>query len=70
MVNRSEPGDLASVAGYATTENGWRMSASSLDISGDDPAEGSGLYYVVKPLGCGSWQTVMGAQPGRDGTLP
>jgi hypothetical protein len=36
------------------------------------PAAGSGSWYLVKPAGCGptSWQTLLGAQPGRDASIP
>ena len=63
-------GDLAGVSSYATTHDGWSLGETTLDISEDNPAVGSGLYYLVKPLGCGSWQTTPGSQPGRDGALP
>ena len=33
-------------------------------------ASGAGIYYLVRELGCGSWQTVVGAEPGRDSELP
>ena len=55
---------------YTTTEDGVMAAVSSLDISADTPAIGGGFYYVVKPLGCGSWQTAPGAEPGRETGLP
>jgi hypothetical protein len=67
---RSCRGDLAAVNSYATTYDGWSLGETTLDISNDIPAAGSGLYYLVKPLGCGSWQTTAGAQPDRDVELP
>jgi len=63
-------GDLAAVSSYATTGDGPLVAATFHDISGDHPAPNSGLYYVIKPLGCGSWQTLVGAEPGRDTGLP
>jgi len=61
-------GDLPLVGSYATIEEGVLLAATTLDISADNPATGDGLYYLVRPEGCGSWQTV-GAEPDRDATL-
>ena len=63
-------GDLADVEMYATTGDGTLLGATSLDISLDAPAPGAGLYYVVRRLGCGSWQTLPDAEPDRDAALP
>jgi len=63
-------GDLGDVGAYVTTDDGMLFGATGMDISGDNPASGSGLYYVVRPLGCGSWQTLPGAEPDRDADLP
>ena len=63
-------GDLTAVATYATTAAGTMFNVSSLDMSQDLPASGGGLYYLVQPLGCGSWQTEPGAEPARDAELP
>ena len=63
-------GDLASVSSYATTHDRWLLGETTVDISVDNPAAGSGLFYLVKPLGCGSWETAPGSEPGRDGALP
>ena len=63
-------GDLAGVATYQTTAEGSLVAATMLDISLDDPAPGTGLYFVLKPSGCGSWQTEPGAEPDRDASLP
>jgi len=46
------------------------LGAVALDMSTDAPATGQGLYYLVRPLGCGSWQSEPGAEPGRDTALP
>ena len=58
------------MSSYATIADGLLLSATSLDISADAPLGGSGLYYLVAPPGCGSWQTVPGAEPQRDAELP
>ena len=63
-------GPLAAVSTYTTTSDGELLGASGLDISGDDPGPGSGFYYLVRPLGCGSWQSSPGVEPGRDAALP
>ena len=36
-----------------------------------EPISGAGFYYLVRP-DClvGSWQTTLGAEPGRDAALP
>jgi hypothetical protein len=67
---RFAKGDLAAVSTYVTTADGTLFASSSLDMSMDAPGAGDGLYYVVRPLGCGSWQTGPGAEPGRDAALP
>jgi hypothetical protein len=63
-------GDLGQVGGYATTDGGLLNDATLLAISADQPAADDGLYYLVRPVACGSWQTTSGAEPGRDGSLP
>jgi hypothetical protein len=67
---RFAKGDLGGVSTYATTGDGTMLDATSLDMSVDAPGPGSGMYYLVRPLGCGSWQTGVGMQPGRDPALP
>jgi len=70
---RWRKGDLDALhgpAGYDATGAGSLWNAMSLDISADEPAPGSGVYYLVREQGCGSWQTVPGAEPGRDAELP
>jgi hypothetical protein len=59
-------GDLAGVGSYATTDGGVRLGATSLDISGDLPDPGHGMYYMIRARECGSWQTTPGSEPGRD----
>jgi hypothetical protein len=63
-------GEIAAVGTYATTGGGTLSGATSLDISGDEPAPATGLYYLVRLLGCGSWQSSPGAEPARDAALP
>jgi hypothetical protein len=63
-------GNLADVGTYSTVGGGWALNATSMDTSLDDPAPGNGLFYLLRPLGCGSWQTTPGAEPARDAALP
>ena len=63
-------GDLVLVDTYANTDDGTLFGATSLDISEDQPDTGEGRYYLVRPLGCGSWQNVLGSEVGRDPALP
>jgi hypothetical protein len=63
-------GSLANVSSYATTEVGSLLASSALGIAGDTPGAGAGVYYLVRPLACGSWQTTLGAEPARDAALP
>ena len=65
-------GDLGSVSGYPIDLSGDLSKATSLSDA-TSPATGSGFYYLVRPAGTclvGSWQTVPGAEPGRDTALP
>lgn len=63
-------GDLSQVGSYTTLANGTMLGASGLDITADQPAAGTGLYYLMRPLVCGSWQSTAGSEPGRDSSLP
>jgi CSLREA domain-containing protein len=63
-------GDLTTVSTYTASVTGTRFGATGLSTAADAPLPGSGLYYLVKPLGCGSWQTPLGSEPGRDSGLP
>ena len=63
-------GDLADVSSYLITETGELPAATSLDISSDNPGAGGGLYYLIRSLACGSWQTTVSAEPDRDAELP
>ncbi|HEV8700818.1 MAG TPA: lamin tail domain-containing protein [Candidatus Polarisedimenticolia bacterium] len=65
-------GDLGSVSGYPVDRVGELSHATSL-TDATSPAAGSGFYYLVRPGGTclvGSWQTILGAEPGRDAVLP
>ena len=59
-------GVLADVSSYLITATGELPAATSLNISSDHPGPGNGLYYLIRSLACGSWQTTPGAEPGRD----
>ncbi len=50
----------------ASSGNGNVLSDSSI------PAAGTGYWYLVQPGGCvlGSWQSTLGAEPGRDAAIP
>ena len=63
-------GDLAAVSIYETdVVDSLALTTSLADSS--VPASGAGFYYLVRP-DClvGSWQTTIGAEPGRDAALP
>lgn len=63
-------GPLALVGSYTTNVvQSLPLATSFADSSA--PAGGSGFYYLVRPdCPVGSWQTVPGAEPGRDAALP
>jgi hypothetical protein len=43
----------------------------SLDTTQDQPLPGGGFWYLVRyPTPCGSWETLLGEQPGRSAALP
>jgi hypothetical protein len=63
-------GDLSGLSSHTTTGEGSLYAATSVDISMDSPTPGHGFYYLVREQGCGSWQTALGAEPGRDAQLP
>jgi hypothetical protein len=63
-------GPLTNVATYSITGTGLLFAASSLDTSGDNPGPGDGIYYLVRLQTCGSWQSSLGAESGRDLALP
>jgi hypothetical protein len=63
-------GSLASVSTYAIDWVQTIAHASSF-VDASAPAAGSGYYYLVKPdCPVGSWQSSLGAEPGRDAALP
>jgi hypothetical protein len=65
-------GDLAGVAGYGVDDSGVLLGATSLSDA-SVPAADTGFYYLVRLAGrcaVGSWQSALGAEPGRDQTLP
>jgi hypothetical protein len=60
-------GDLTGLSSYVMSAEGSLFGATSLDISADNPASGTGLYYLVRGQGpCDGWQTSLGAEPERD----
>jgi len=63
-------GRLAEVSTYGTVGRGWLQNARTLDVSLDQPQPGTGLYYLMRGLACGSWQTLVGDEPERDAALP
>ena len=73
-VTKMAKGPLAGVDSYATSatanSGSGGLSVGFLDISGDSPSPGTGVYYVFRSTGsggnCGSWQTAIGAEAVRD----
>ena len=61
-------GDLSQVASYSSLVRGALPGTTFLDISNDNPAPGTGLFYLVKRSSppCGSWQTSAGTETDRD----
>jgi len=63
-------GDLSQVSVYGhsaeqTVEQAVCLSDPTV------PVGAQGLYYLARPsCAVGSWQTTVGAEPGRDATLP
>jgi len=63
-------GDLAAVSTYMVDVVDSLALANSLTDS-SVPANGAGFFYLVRPrCPLGSWQTSLGAEPGRDEALP
>jgi len=60
----------AQVGAYAVTMS-WSGSGTSF-IDAAVPPASTGLWYLVKPAGCTqtSWQSTLGAEPGRDAAIP
>ena len=67
---RYAKGNLLDVGTYSLTDDGTAFGVTSLDMSMDQPAGGGGLYYLIRSISCGSWQTDLGAQPNRDAAMP
>jgi hypothetical protein len=63
-------GVLAQVSSYVFFDTGVQYGATQLDVSLDSPPPGTGIWYLVRNLSCGSWQTLLGAEPARDLNLP
>jgi hypothetical protein len=63
-------GDLSLVSTYMVDlVQALPLGTSFMDSS--VPASSEGFFYLVKPdCGVGSWQTTLGAEPGRDAALP
>ncbi len=63
-------GNLANVSTY-TVDLVDSVALTNDLTDSSTPASGSGFYYLVRP-DClvGSWQTSLGAEPGRDLALP
>jgi hypothetical protein len=62
-------GPLADVGTYGVSGGGAASQATSISSADDNPAASEGLYYLVRLAGecsTSSWQTSLGAEPGRD----
>jgi hypothetical protein len=61
----------AEIGSYAADERGTGTGTYFVDDT--TPAAGTGLWYLFRPNcpqgGC-SWQSALGAEPGRDAALP
>jgi hypothetical protein len=63
-------GGLAGISAYPVDWTDTLAGAEQL-VDGQTPAGGSGWYYLLRPsCPAGSWQSEVGAEPGRDATLP
>ncbi len=65
-------GELATVGNYGVNDSGVLYGATSLTDAAL-PSEGMGFYYLLRladTCDTGSWQSVLGAEPGRDESLP
>jgi hypothetical protein len=59
-----------SIGAYAVQSITIATGSTLVDTA--SPAPGTGFWYLVKPGGCTptSWQSVLGAEPGRDTAIP
>jgi hypothetical protein len=65
-------GDLAATGSYGFDQSGDVSATTSLSDSTIPPVN-AGFYYLIRLAGSctvGSWQSVIGAEPGRDQILP
>ncbi len=65
-------GELSTVGDYGINDSGSLSGATSL-TDAVLPSEGKGFYYLLRfagSCGVGSWQSVLGAEPARDESLP
>jgi hypothetical protein len=65
-------GDLSTMSGYLVDLSG-DLSKATVLTDAATPATGTGFFYLVRPAGscrAGSWQSSLGAEPGRDAALP
>jgi hypothetical protein len=63
-------GELSLVSSYAFDRFGTLPPGTTL-VDATAPGGGSGFYYLIKPdCPVGSWQSTLGAEPGRDALLP
>lgn len=63
-------GPLALVRTYEVSAIAMLVRATSVDIAADEPAPATGVYYLVREVGGGSWQTRPGRERERDAALP
>ncbi len=59
-----------SIGAYAV--NSTILGTGTTIADSSTPSAGTGLWYLVKPGGCAqtSWQSALGLEPGRDGSIP
>jgi cytosine/adenosine deaminase-related metal-dependent hydrolase len=65
-------GDLSTMPAYLVNLSG-DLSKATVLTDATIPTVGTGFFYLVRPAGTcrvGSWQSSVGAEPGRDAALP
>ena len=65
-------GDLSQISTYTVLSGGVAPFSIFLSTFGDEPAPGTGFWYLMRLAGdCmnPSWQTSLGAEPGRDAAM-